>query len=73
MFLKIIIIRVNRTIIILIKIVKDKLIKRFNYIFKLIKFKLKYSKDFIIIVINNKIAYILITNNINYNIIILYY
>ena len=47
--------------------------KKLNYIFKLSKFKLKHNEDFITIVINNKIAYILITNNTNYNILVLRY
>ena len=58
---------------ILIKISKGGLIKGLNYIFKLFKFKLERGKDFIIIIINYKIAYILATNNINYNIVILCY
>ena len=52
---------------------KDELIKRLNYIFKLSKFKLERDKDFIIVVINSEIADILVINNINYNIIVLYY
>ena len=73
MFLKIIIIKVSRTVNILIKIFKGGLIKKLNYIFKLFKFKLGRGKGFIVVVINSKIAYILMTNNINYNIVVLYY
>ena len=36
-------------------------------------FKLEYNKDFIIVIINNEIAYSLAINNINYHIIKLYY
>ena len=70
MFLKIIIIKAGRTINILIKIFKGGLTKKLNYIFKLFKFKLRHSKGFIIIVINSEITYILVRNNINYNIIV---
>ena len=73
MSLKVITIRASRTINILNKISKGGLIKRLKYIFKLFKFKLERGKDFIIIIINSKIAYILITNNINYNIVVLHH
>ena len=72
-FLKIIIIRAIYISNILIKTSKDGLIKKLDYIFKLSKFKLKYDKDKIVVVINNKIIYILIINNINYNILVIYY
>ena len=68
--LKIIIIKASRITNIPIKIFKDGLIKKLNYIFKLFKFKLGRGKDFKIIVINNKIAYILAINDINYNIVV---
>ena len=70
MSLKVIIIKVNCTTNILIKIPKGGLIKRFNYIFKLFKFKLGCGEDFITVIINCKTAYILAINNINYNIVV---
>ena len=47
--------------------------KELNYIFKLSEFKLERGRDYIIVVINYKIACILATNNINYNMLVLYY
>ena len=73
MFLRTIIIKASRTINILIKTPKGGLIKKLNYIFKLSKFKLERGEDFIIVVINSETAYILVINNINYNIIIPHY
>ena len=64
-FLKIIIVKDSYTVNILTKISKDELIKKLKYIFKLFEFKLKRDKDFIIVVINSKIAYILVINIIN--------
>ena len=53
-----------------IKAPKGNILKNLNYIFKLSEFKLEYRGGFIAAIINNKIVYILIINNIDYNIII---
>ena len=55
---------------ILIKALKGNILKNLNYIFKLLEFKLGYKEGFAAAIINNKIAYIFIINNMDYNIII---
>ena len=67
---KVITIKAGRTASIPIKAPKGNILKDLNYIFKPSEFKLGYRGGFAAAIMKSKITYILIINNINYNIII---